>query len=108
MAPGIYIIFRKFWRVFGHIYLYISTHTTLLIPPSINSPLYEVQIGHKGGINRGGTPEFAAGGENFEILDIKMYLEMLVFSCKNPKVGLRNAKIFACGAYNNKRIPKIT
>ena len=62
----------------------------------------------RGGINRGGTPEFAAGGENFEILDIKMYLEMLVFSCKNPKVGLRNANFFACGAYNNKRIPKIT
>ena len=59
----------------------------------INSPLlltppYEVQIGHKGGINRGETPEFVAGGENFGILDFKMYLEMLVFSCKNPKLEL--------------------
>ena len=89
-------------------FLPINPYDPINSPPSINSPPYEVQIGHKGGINRGGTPEFAAGGENFEILDIKMYLEMLVFSCKNPKVGLRNAKNFACGAYNNKRIPKIT
>ena len=63
-------------------------HTGIIINPyhTSNPPLVDTTRG--GGINRVGTPEFAAGGEHFGILDFKMYLEMLVFSCKNPKLGL--------------------